>query len=165
MIRFLICSSDMMLSDVRISHVDAPALLCGAGEYIAAEADVTITELLFEETSLTRLGSRKEGIDCSGGRVLTSSIGQFYAKVEACQPSMTLFSIGSTVTPLLRRKSMAPLTSASLPLSSTAMMPIACCTLAWRMSKTTSGNLRLICQMIGCSTCTAVGNVNQQRRE
>ena len=37
------------------------------------------------------------------------------------------------------------------------MMPISCCTLAWRISKLTSGNLRLICQMIGCSTCVRVG--------
>ena len=37
-------------------------------------------------------------------------------------PSTTLFSIGSTVTPLLRRKVIASLTSSSFPLSSTAMM-------------------------------------------
>src|SRR5687768_3486648 len=43
------------------------------------------------------------------------------------------------------------------------MMPISFWTLAWRMSKLTSGNLRLICQMIGCSTCSRVGKVNQQR--
>src|SRR3712207_8239414 len=38
-------------------------------------------------------------------------------------PSTTLFSIGSTVTPLERTKSIAAFTSASGPLSSTAMIP------------------------------------------
>jgi hypothetical protein len=33
------------------------------------------------------------------------------------------------------------------------------------MSKETFGNVRLICQMIGCSTWVRVGKVNQQRLE
>src|SRR5688500_628429 len=76
------------------------------------------------------------------------------------QPSTTLFSMGSTVTPLLRRNAIALFTSASGPLNRTAMMPISFWTLAWRMSKETFGNVRLICQMIGCSTWVRVGKVN-----
>jgi hypothetical protein len=47
------------------------------------------------------------------------------------------------------------------PERSTAMMPIELFTLAWRMSKTTFGKARLICQMMGCSTSVEVGKVNQ----